>query len=120
VTRDHLLADDWPRQWSPLSVVVRPVGDTIELIVEGQLDAWTVGALLRNLASVYEPSFRNIHVDLSDATGCDPSTEAGLARCRDFASSHNARFRVTSPAMALPSTTTLPVGSVLPGASGSS
>jgi hypothetical protein len=101
VITDPLLADDWPAQWSPFNVVVRPIGDTIELIAEGHLDAWSVSALLRNLAAVYEPSFTDIHLDLRGVSGCDASTEAGLARCRAFALDHGAGLRVTPPASLL-------------------
>lgn len=94
---DPLLTEGWPSEWSPLTVVVRPSGDLIELVAEGHVDAWTVGALVRTLVAVYEPSFSDVHIDLRDATGCDPATEAGLARCRDFANSRGAGFRVTPP-----------------------
>jgi hypothetical protein len=110
VTWDPLLADDWPSQWSPFRVVVRPADDTIELVAEGHLDAWTVGALLRNLTAAYEPAFANIHIDLSNATGCDPSTDAGVARCREFAMDHRAGFRVTPPEIAVGDDPLLPIG----------
>jgi hypothetical protein len=97
VTWDPLLADDWPSQWSPFNVVVRPCADTIHLIVEGHLDAWTVGALLRNLAAVYEPCFADVHLDLRHVTHWEHAAEGGIARCRDFASSRGAAFRITPP-----------------------
>lgn len=97
MTWDPLLADHWPAQWSPISIVVRPRGDTIELVADGHLDAWTVGTLVRNLAAVYEPSFTDVHLDLRRATGCGPSIEPGLTRCRNYALSHGAAFRVTPP-----------------------
>jgi hypothetical protein len=95
VTWDPLLTDDWPAQWSPFNVVVRPRTDTIELIAEGRIDAWSVGALVRNLAAVYEPSFKHVHLDLRNVTGGDESIEAGLARCRDYVMDHGAALRVT-------------------------
>jgi len=94
---DSLLADDWPAEWSPLTVVVRPLDDTIELVVEGRLDAWTVGALLRTLDVVHEPCFTEVHVDLHGVTSTDGMAQAGLARCRELAAQRGATFRVTAP-----------------------
>jgi hypothetical protein len=92
-----LLADDWPTQWVPFTVVVQPNGDVIELVAEGHLDSWTVGALVRNLAAVYEPAYSEIHLDLRNVVVADPIADAGVARCRAFATERGAAFRVTPP-----------------------
>jgi hypothetical protein len=101
VTWDPLLVDDWPAQWSPFSVVIRARTDTIELIAEGHLDAWAVGALVRNLAAVFEPSFKYVHLNLRKVTGGAESIEAGLSRCRDYVSARGATLRVTPAANGL-------------------
>ena len=56
------------------------------------------GALVRNLAAVYEPSFKYVHLNLRKVTGGEASIEAGLARCRDYVSEHGAALRVTPAA----------------------
>ena len=74
MSRDSLLSDDWPMEWLPFSVEVRPNGQVVELIADGHLDSWTVGTLLRTLAAVYEPSFHEVHLDLRRVTGLDAGT----------------------------------------------
>ncbi len=99
MSRDSLLSDDWPMEWLPFSVEVRPNGQVVELIADGHLDSWTVGTLLRTLAAVYEPSFHEVHLDLRRVTGLDAGTKPALTRCQEFAASQGARFRVSSPVL---------------------
>ncbi len=100
--RDPLLSDEdettgWPTTWRPFTVHVRPRGDVLELSARGPLDAWTSGALLRDLAAAYEPSYSEIRIDIAEVTNVDRAAVVGLARCREFAAAKGARFTLTQP-----------------------
>lgn len=94
---DPLLADEWPNQWAPLNVEIRPYEHQLDLVADGHLDEWTVGALVRNLTAAYEPSFAEIHLDLGRVSGREPWIELGLSRCRRFAEGRGVRITATLP-----------------------
>lgn len=102
---DPLLVDDpadWPTDWEPLTVVIRSRGRLLELSARGLLDAWTCGALLRDLERAYQPAHTEIGLDLAGITGCDRAAVVALAHCRAFASRVGARLRVTPPDLGRP------------------
>jgi hypothetical protein len=98
VTRDPLLHDDgeWPTEWTPFTVIRRPAGSVLELVVRGALDAWTAGALYRDLVDAYEPSYDAIRLDLDGVSGADWAGMRALARCRDFAARRGVPISISS------------------------
>ena len=93
---DELLSEEWPTVWRPFAVEVRPDGRRLEVVATGRLDAWTAGALLRNLIAACEPSYREVHLDLR---GVDASEDADpvLAHCRTFVEDRRMRYLVSGP-----------------------
>lgn len=80
-----------------LRVVIRTRQQSLELVVRGPLDRWTIEALVRDLVAAYEPCHTEIHLDLREVESFSRAAVDGLASCRAFARSHGARIRITPP-----------------------
>jgi hypothetical protein len=88
MTWDPLLVEDdeaVARDWVPFQVAVHHVGPVLEVAVRGEVDAWTGGTLLQELAAACDPSVTEVHVDLTEAACVDRAAVETLARCRAFA-----------------------------------
>jgi hypothetical protein len=99
VTWDPLIIDDdvAPATWVPFKVQAGEVGSVLEILVDGNVDAWTSGSLLNHLADAWSPCHQDIVLDLSRASCPDRTSAVALARCGEFAADRGVRLRIVQP-----------------------
>ena len=86
---------DRPSGFASLTVTVGLRHGVLGLVVRGSLDATTGRWLLNDLAIAFEPSAREVQLDLAGVVAMDRGGVLAVDRCRAFAVARGARFRIT-------------------------